>query len=59
MNQILSDITRPTGHTTTSNEMLSNTPLETHVPLEEFSVTEIDYDPISNDVSGSRESQAL
>jgi hypothetical protein len=58
MNQILSDIARPTGRTTTSNEMLSDTPLETHVPLEEFSFTEIDYDSTSNDVSGSGESQA-
>ncbi len=41
-----------------SNEMLSDTPLETHVPLEEFSVTEIDYDPTSDNVSGSGESQA-
>jgi hypothetical protein len=58
-NQILSDIARPTGCTTTLNEMLSDMPLERHVPSEEFSVTEIDYDPTSNDVSGSRESQAL
>jgi hypothetical protein len=57
-NQILSDIARPTGRTTTSNEMLSDTPSEMHVPSEEFSVTEIDYDPTSNDVSGSRVSQA-
>jgi hypothetical protein len=58
-NQILSDIARPTGHTTMLNEMLSDTPLETHVPLEEISVTEIDYDPTSNNVSRSGESQAL
>jgi hypothetical protein len=38
--------------------MLSDTPLETHVPLEEFSVKEIDYNPTSDDVSRSRESQA-
>jgi hypothetical protein len=42
-NQILSNIARPTGRTTTSNEMLSDMPLVTHVPSEEFSVTEIDY----------------
>jgi hypothetical protein len=59
MNQILSDIAKPTGRTTTLNEMLSDTPLETHVPLEEFSVAEIDYDPTSNNVSRSGESQAL
>jgi hypothetical protein len=59
MNKILSDIARPMGHTTTLNEMLSDMPLEAHVPSEEFSVTEIDYDPTSNDVSGSGESQAL
>ncbi len=59
MNQSLSDIARPTGHTTTSNEMLSDMPLEMHVPLEEFSVTEIDYNPTSNEVSGSGDSQAL
>jgi hypothetical protein len=60
MNQILSDIARrPTGCTTTSNEMLSDMPSEMHVSSEEFSVTEIDYNPTSNDISGSRESQAL
>jgi hypothetical protein len=32
MNQILSDIARPMGRTTTLNEMLSDMPLETHVP---------------------------
>jgi hypothetical protein len=58
-NQILSDIARPTGRTTTSNEMLSDMPLEMHVPSEEFSATEIDYNSTSNDNSGSRESQAL
>jgi hypothetical protein len=58
-NQILSDIARPMGCTTTLNEMLSDTPSETHVPLEEFSVTEIDYNPTSNNISRSRESQAL
>ncbi len=50
---------RPMGHTTTLNEMLSDMPSETHVPLEEFSVTEIDYNPTSNKVSRSGESQAL
>ncbi len=58
-NHIISDIARPTGLTTTSNEMLSDTLLEAHVPSEEFSVTEIDYNPTSDHVSGSRESQAL
>ncbi len=59
MNQILSHIARPTGCTTMSNEMFSDTPSETHVPLEEFSVTEIKYNPTSNDASGSGESQVL
>jgi hypothetical protein len=59
MNQIHSDIARPTGRTTTSNEMLSYTPLETHVPSEEFSVTEIDYNSTFDNVSRSGESQAL
>ena len=41
------------------NETLSDTPSETRVPLEAFSVTEIDYDLTSDNISGSRESQAL
>ena len=48
MNQILSHIARPTGCTTMSNEMFSDTPSETHVPLEEFSVTEITTIPLTS-----------
>jgi hypothetical protein len=56
--QILSDIARSAGRTATSNEMISDPPLEMHAPLEEFLVTEIDYHHTYDDVSGSGDSQA-
>jgi hypothetical protein len=57
--QILSDIARSAGCTATSNEMILDPPLETHTPLEEFLVTEIDYNHTYDNVSGSGDSQAL
>ena len=56
--QILSDIARSAGCTATSNMMISDPPLETHAPLEEFPVTEIDYNHTYDNVSGSGDSQA-
>jgi hypothetical protein len=57
--QILSNIVRSAGRTTTSNEMISDPPSEMHAPLEEFLVTEIDYNPTYDNVSRSGDSQAL
>jgi hypothetical protein len=56
--QILSDIARSVGRTAMSNKMISDPPLETHVPSEEFPDTEIDYNHTHDDVSGSGDSQA-
>ena len=56
--QILSDIAKSAGRTGTSNEMISDPPLETHAPLEEFPATAIDYNHTYDDVSGSGDSQA-
>jgi hypothetical protein len=58
MTQILSDIARSVGRTATSNEMISDPPLEMHVLSEEFPVTEIDYNHTYDNVSGSGDSQA-
>ena len=55
----LSDIARSAGCTAMSNEMLFDPPLETHAPLQELLVTEIDYNPTYDDVSGSEDTQAL
>jgi hypothetical protein len=57
--QILSDIARSMGRTNMSSEMLSDPPLETQAPLEEYSVTEIGYNPTYDNFSESGDSQAL